>query len=91
MISRERGALRWLVLLIAVVLVLGGSAPLLAKEDVPKDEPTEESEENSDDESDDESEKKSKKKKKKESKIKPYDEVITEDAKTSVGFFRTHL
>ena len=61
------------------------------KED-PKDEPEDEpgEEEEDEDESEESSSDSKKKKKKKKEKIKPYDEVITEEAKTDVGFFRTH-
>ena len=90
--SGERATLRIVGFLLAVALMFGGTAPIWAGEDTPKpknekpadtesDETDKEEAESSDD----------KKKKEKKPKIKPYDEVITEDAKTEVGFFRTHI
>ena len=89
--SRVSATLRVIGLLLAVGLVFGGTAPVWAAEEEPK--PKKEKPADTDSDKDDEAAEPSddKKKKKKESKIKPYDEVITEDAKTAVGFFRTHM
>jgi hypothetical protein len=95
MTCRNRGLLRLFGLFLVLVLVIGTAGPAWAQKDEPepKPEPGEEKkEEKAEDEKGDEDSKPAdeKKKKKKDSKIKPYDEVITEDAKTEVGFFRTH-
>jgi len=93
--SRRRVALRLLGIFLAVALILGAPSPTWAEDPPkPKEEPKEEEPAEKDSDSEEEAEPegdKKKKKKKKESKIKPYDEVITEDAKTEVGFFRTHM
>jgi hypothetical protein len=94
MTRRDGGFLRLFGLFLVLVLVIGGAGPAWAQDDepAPKPDPGEEKkEETAEDESDGEQAPPAdKKKKKKDSKIKPYDEVITEDAKTDVGFFRTH-
>ncbi|NIM60926.1 MAG: DUF5117 domain-containing protein, partial [Acidobacteria bacterium] len=96
--SRVGATLRLIVFLLAVALMFGGTAPAWAaeeppkpKREEPKEEPEEEPESEDKDEAKDEAPADKPKKKKKESKIKPYDEVITEEAKTDIGFFRTHM
>lgn len=91
--SRERATLRILRLLLAVVLMFGVTAPVWSGEDAPEPKEEEPSDTESDEKDEDEGESSDdeKKKKKEKSKIKPYDEVITKNAKTDVGFFRTHI
>ncbi len=89
---RESATLRMFGLLLAVALIFGGTAPVWAGEDEPKPKKEKPADTESDEKDEDDAESSDdKKKKKKKDKIKPYDEVITEDAKTSVGFFRTHI
>ncbi len=89
--SRLSAALRLLGLLLIVALVVGGTAPFQAVEEPPKPEKEKPADQESDEKGEDKGEAPADKKKKKDSKIKPYDEVITEDAKTDIGFFRTHI
>ena len=89
--SRVSATLRMTGLLLAVALMFGGTAPVWADKEEPK--PKKEKPADTDEKADEKAEASDdkKKKKKKEPKIKPYDEVITEEAKTDVGFFRTHI